>query len=233
VDIQGKSTNSRMTATPLSCLHSRRQRQQCFILLAGIAIIIICSTTSSAPTPWRQPTLSRPSGGAPVPPSDAWAELRPNSCDGFPLPPEASIGEYRGRCAYACMTRPQVYVAYACEHSSRRRVPLLRTLVNRQVLPTLANELNLTGAAVELGVFRGEFSEQNLKAWRGKVSDRYLARRPLLTTAGRQSVFAPSSISTTAPCRCTLWWTCGHQPTVSEAMCQFASTRMSLGRTTR
>ncbi|KAL1523570.1 hypothetical protein AB1Y20_018506 [Prymnesium parvum] len=74
-----------------------------------------------------------------------WEALRPTSCDGFPIPARASIGELRGQ-----------------------PIPLLRTLTHRDRLPDLANDLNLTGRAVELGVFRGEFAEANLKTWRGR-----------------------------------------------------------------
>ena len=44
---------------------------------------------------------------------------------------------------------------------------LLRTLGDRKGLASLANSLNLTGSAAELGVWRGEFAEHNLHAWRG------------------------------------------------------------------
>lgn len=62
------------------------------------------------------------------------------------IPREASIGEFRGR-----------------------PVQLLRTLGDRKALANLANSLNLTGMAAELGVWRGEFAEQNLRAWRGDM----------------------------------------------------------------
>lgn len=75
-----------------------------------------------------------------------WGALRSTPCDGLQLPPAASIGSFAGR-----------------------TVPLLRTLTHRDELATLANQLNLTGMAAELGVFRGEFSEKNLAHWRGAL----------------------------------------------------------------
>lgn len=92
---------------------------------------------SSSP-PWVTPAGSR------------WAELRRTACDGPPLgvhtliPKSASIGHFAGR-----------------------QVQLLRTLNNREEIVLLANDLNLTGWAVELGVWRGEFAEKNLAKWRG------------------------------------------------------------------
>ena len=62
------------------------------------------------------------------------------------IPPSGSIGNFSGR-----------------------PVQLLRTLSDRKGLAYLANSLNLTGMAVELGVWRGEFAEQNLKIWRGNM----------------------------------------------------------------
>lgn len=73
-----------------------------------------------------------------------WAMLRSTSCDGFAIPRAASIGSFGGR-----------------------QVPLLRTLTHRDGLASLANQLNLTRRAAELGVFRGEFSEKNLLSWKG------------------------------------------------------------------
>jgi hypothetical protein len=75
-----------------------------------------------------------------------WGELRHTPCDGVELPAAASIGAFEGR-----------------------TVPLLRTLGHREELATLANQLNLTGAAAELGVFRGEFSEKNRARWHGAL----------------------------------------------------------------
>eukprot|EP00908_Phaeocystis_cordata_P008018 Transcript_18687.p1 GENE.Transcript_18687~~Transcript_18687.p1 ORF type:complete len:312 (+),score=79.95 Transcript_18687:94-1029(+) len=75
-----------------------------------------------------------------------WGSLRSTPCDGIELPRAASIGSFEGR-----------------------TVPLLRTLGHRDELAVLANQLNLTGTAAELGVFRGEFSEKNLKKWRGAL----------------------------------------------------------------
>ena len=46
---------------------------------------------------------------------------------------------------------------------------MLRTLVKREDLSTLANDLNLTSTAAELGVFRGEFAEHNMKKWHGNM----------------------------------------------------------------
>jgi hypothetical protein len=80
-----------------------------------------------------------------------WAALRRTACDGPPLgprrfniPQSASIGRF-----------------------ANAAVQLLRTLNRREDLAKLANDLNLTGRAAELGVWRGEFSEQTLKVWRG------------------------------------------------------------------
>merc|ERR1719424_1473031 len=80
-----------------------------------------------------------------------WGELRHTPCDGVELPAAASIGAFEGR-----------------------TVPLLRTLGHREELATLANQLNLTGAAAELGVFRGEFSEKNRARWRGCMSCKWI-----------------------------------------------------------
>ena len=83
----------------------------------------------------------------------AWGRLRPTACDGpafatggvhVPIRGPASIGNFLGR-----------------------PVQLLRTLSDRKGLAFLANDLNLTGRAVELGVWRGEFAEHNLNKWRG------------------------------------------------------------------
>ena len=81
-----------------------------------------------------------------------WAALRPTACNGpamggvaIDIPGSASIGNFSGR-----------------------PVQLLRTLGDRNGLANLANSLNLTGSAVELGVWRGEFAEHNLKAWNGR-----------------------------------------------------------------
>jgi hypothetical protein len=62
------------------------------------------------------------------------------------IPPAASIGSFAGRA-----------------------VQLLRTLPSRGEIAALANDLNLTGRAVELGVWRGEFAEANLNKWRGQM----------------------------------------------------------------
>lgn len=48
-----------------------------------------------------------------------------------------------------------------------RTVPLLRTVGERAFLADLANDLNLTSRAAELGAYRGEYAEQNLNRWRG------------------------------------------------------------------
>ena len=88
--------------------------------------------------------------GAAVSPS-SWAALRRTACDGpphgvrVPIPASASIGRFAGR-----------------------PTQLLRTLPRREGLAALANDLNLTGRAAELGVWRGEFAESNLKTWRGQ-----------------------------------------------------------------
>ena len=80
-----------------------------------------------------------------------WAALRRTACDGPPLglqtriPASASIGRFAGEPAQ-----------------------LLRTLQRRDHLAALANDLNLTGRAAELGVWRGEFAESLLKVWRGQ-----------------------------------------------------------------
>ena len=75
----------------------------------------------------------------------AWGQLRRTACDGVvDIPPAASIGAFAGR-----------------------TVQLLRTLGTRDALAKLANDLNLTERAAELGVFRGEFVEKNLATWRG------------------------------------------------------------------
>ena len=78
-------------------------------------------------------------------PSERWRELRPTACDGVRIPRAASIGV----------------------RADGTIVPLLRTLGKREELASLANDLNLTNAAAELGVFRGEFSELNMARWRG------------------------------------------------------------------
>ena len=76
-----------------------------------------------------------------------WGALRPTACDGLvSIPHEASIGNF-----------------------SHQPVQLLRTLTDRKGLASLANSLNLTNRAVELGVWRGEFAEQNLKLWNGRL----------------------------------------------------------------
>lgn len=83
----------------------------------------------------------------------SWGALRPTACDGASMggvatsiPPNASIGRFSGR-----------------------YLQLLRTLVDRNGLASLANALKLTGNAVELGVWRGEFAEHNIKTWQGKL----------------------------------------------------------------
>ena len=83
----------------------------------------------------------------------SWAALRPNACDGPPsggvgvsIPASAAIGSFAGR-----------------------PVQLLRTVGDRLGLAHLANSLNLTGMAAELGVWRGEFAEKNLHAWTGRL----------------------------------------------------------------
>ena len=78
-------------------------------------------------------------------PSERWRELRPTACDGVRIPRAASIGV----------------------RADGTIVPLLRTLGKREELASLANDLNLTRTAAELGVFRGEFSELNMARWRG------------------------------------------------------------------
>ena len=81
-----------------------------------------------------------------------WAALRPTACDGsfggerIHIPGPASIGAFKGE-----------------------SVQLLRTLTERKHLAALANSLNLTNRAIELGVWRGEFAEANLHAWRGNL----------------------------------------------------------------
>ena len=94
-------------------------------------------------------SVSSVSGGS----GDAWGALRPTACDGpqyggvdVRIPQAASIGQF-----------------------AHRPVQLLRTLGERKGLAHLANSLNLTGSAVELGVWRGEFAEQNLQTWRGQM----------------------------------------------------------------
>jgi hypothetical protein len=84
--------------------------------------------------------------------SREWMALRPTACDGAHMggvhtviPASASIGT----------------------SSTGKPIQLLRTLGHRDALAKLANSLNLTGRAAELGVFRGEFSEANLNSWRG------------------------------------------------------------------
>ena len=47
-------------------------------------------------------------------------------------------------------------------------VQLLRTVGDRKFLASLANDLNLSNRAIELGVWRGEFAEANLHLWRGR-----------------------------------------------------------------
>ena len=82
-----------------------------------------------------------------MPQAQGWGALRPNACDGVvTIPASASIGYFAGK-----------------------PVQLLRTLGERRGLAHLANSLNLTGRAIELGVWRGEFAEQNLHAWRGRL----------------------------------------------------------------
>ena len=83
---------------------------------------------------------------------DRWGALRPTACDGTAvggvsvrIPAAASIGNFSGR-----------------------PVQLLRTLTERKFIASLANNLNLTGRAAELGVWRGEFAEQNLRLWQGR-----------------------------------------------------------------
>jgi hypothetical protein len=82
-----------------------------------------------------------------------WAALRPTACDGAAhggvrtvIPRSASIGNFSGT-----------------------PVQLLRTLSERKGLAYLANDLNLTGNAVELGTWRGEFAELNMHVWRGRM----------------------------------------------------------------
>jgi hypothetical protein len=85
--------------------------------------------------------------------ASGWGSLRPTACDGRALggvrteiPAAAAIGKFSGS-----------------------TVQLLRTLATRQELAHLANSLNLTGRAAELGVWRGEFAEPNLKTWKGQL----------------------------------------------------------------
>ena len=153
-----------LLAAALSC---RRLHISLIMVVTPLVMILVVFT----PLPLRRAaqTRSHPAAG------DAWSELRSTNCDGYPIPREASIGTYKGRI-----------------------VPLLRTLTNRNYLSYLANQLNLTDRAVEvhatrtcahvshaphtfgcqthgslsssqLGVFRGEFAEINLKQWKGRM----------------------------------------------------------------
>ena len=114
-------------------------------LLVGAAIGAAV-TVSLRSVPAVAPTRSSSSAAA-SPRSSSWAALRRTACDDVPIvvPPSASIGTFAGR-----------------------PVNLLRTLSERRGLAQLANDLNLTGRAAELGVWRGEFAEQFLKVWRGQ-----------------------------------------------------------------
>ena len=110
------------------------------------------STSSSGSSSSSSSGFSSSSSASNLPP--AWGRLRPNACDGTTSPDSiktwisgpASIGDFLGR-----------------------PVQLLRTLSERKGLAFLANDLNLTGKAVELGVWRGEFAEHNLNKWRGSM----------------------------------------------------------------
>ena len=109
---------------------------------------------SSVPQGGDALQIQIPASAGPTPGDDEarrWAALRRTACDGPPLgprrfniPQSASIGRF-----------------------ASAAVQLLRTLNRREDLAKLANDLNLTGRAAELGVWRGEFSEQTLRVWRG------------------------------------------------------------------
>ena len=120
----------------------------CLITLS-ISQVPASRTVGASSAVTRRSTRTAEHDGA----SSGWDLLRPTACDGpsmggvqTQIPASASIGNFQNR-----------------------PVQLLRTLGDRSGLAYLANSLNLTGRAAELGVWRGEFAEANLKVWRGAM----------------------------------------------------------------
>ncbi len=128
----------------------------CTALTSGLIGALVTVSLMREPPSARPRQEGHPIGqrlaAAPSPPTSlGWGSLRATACDGpehggvrVPIPANASIGRFAGR-----------------------PVQLLRTIGTRDGLAGLANSLNLTGWAVELGVWRGEFAEKNLKVWSG------------------------------------------------------------------